>query len=203
MQACLQADVPSVGRLQARVTLAGLLVEDAFDDGGLLGGAGPEVPAGVLDRRVAEQGLDLGGVGAALPQSGGVGVAQPVRSQVGDAGVGADCEDHLGDAGDGQRASLSTPQRAGLAAARFDPGPQCLAGPLGDGDLADLVAFAVQPQRAGSLGDRDVGQVEAGAFLHPSTGGAQHLDDRVVADAAAPGGPHDAFFGVEEDRYSS
>jgi hypothetical protein len=40
------------------------LLEDAFDDGGLFGGAGAEVPGRGLERAVPEQGLDR--VGAAL-----------------------------------------------------------------------------------------------------------------------------------------
>jgi hypothetical protein len=43
-----------------------LLVEDALDDGSGLGGAGAEVPGAGVQGGVAEEGLDLGGVGAAL-----------------------------------------------------------------------------------------------------------------------------------------
>ena len=56
-----------------------LLVEDALDDGGGgLGGAGAEVPGAGVQGGVAEEGLDLGGVGAALAEAGGEGVAEPV-----------------------------------------------------------------------------------------------------------------------------
>ncbi|SNY72890.1 hypothetical protein SAMN05421748_14444 [Paractinoplanes atraurantiacus] len=47
------------------------------------------------------------GVGAAVPEPSGVGVAQPVRAQAGQVGVGADGEDDLGDAGDGEPAALA------------------------------------------------------------------------------------------------
>ena len=43
-----------------------LLVEDALDDGGGLGAAGTEVSGAGVQGGVAEEGLDLGGVGAAL-----------------------------------------------------------------------------------------------------------------------------------------
>ena len=58
-----------------------LLVEDCFDDGGLLGCAGAEVARRGVKGGVAEQGLDLGGIGAALAQPGGVGVPEPVRPE--------------------------------------------------------------------------------------------------------------------------
>ncbi len=54
------------------------LLEDAVDDGGLLGVAGAEVAGGGLDGGMAEESLDLGGVGAALAQAVGVCVAEPV-----------------------------------------------------------------------------------------------------------------------------
>ena len=43
-----------------------LLVEDTLNDGGGLGGAGAEVPGAGVQGGLAEEGLDLGGVGAAL-----------------------------------------------------------------------------------------------------------------------------------------
>ena len=43
-----------------------LLVEDALDDGGGLGRAGAEVPGAGVQGGVAEEGLDLSDVGAAL-----------------------------------------------------------------------------------------------------------------------------------------
>jgi hypothetical protein len=47
-----------------------LLVEDVLDDGGGLGGAGADVPGAGVQGGVAEEGLDLGGVGAALATGG-------------------------------------------------------------------------------------------------------------------------------------
>jgi hypothetical protein len=54
------------------------LLEDAVDDGGLFGVAGAEVAGGGFDGGLAEERLDLCGVGAALAEAGGVGVAEPV-----------------------------------------------------------------------------------------------------------------------------
>ena len=48
--------------------VSGLLVsEDALDDFGVLGWPGTEVPGRGVDGCVPEQGLDLGGIGSALP----------------------------------------------------------------------------------------------------------------------------------------
>ncbi|GAB3086004.1 hypothetical protein [Micromonospora schwarzwaldensis] len=80
-------------------------VEDALDEGGLFGGAGAEVAGGGVEGGVAEQGLSLGRVGATLPETGGVGVAQPVQAQAGQSGVGADGKDDLGDAEGGESAA--------------------------------------------------------------------------------------------------
>src|SRR4051794_11586045 len=81
------------------------VVQGAVDQLGYLGGAGPEVPGGGLDRRVAEEVLDLGGVGAVLSEPGGVGVSEPVGAQAGQAGVGADRADHVGQPVDRQHAA--------------------------------------------------------------------------------------------------
>ena len=74
------------------------MVEDCFDDGGGFGGAGAEVSGGAVECGVAEQGLDLGDVGAALAQPGGVAVSEPVRAQTRDASVIAGGKHDLGDA---------------------------------------------------------------------------------------------------------
>ena len=114
---------------------------------------------------MAEQGLDLRGVGAALAESGGVGVAEPVGAKAGDPGGCADGEDDLGDAGNGQPAALASPQWAWVVAAFGDPGRQALSRHRGQRDVADFVALAVQADAAGARGDRDVVEVEAFAFL--------------------------------------
>lgn len=64
----------------------GPLLEDAVDEGGQFGTPGAGVPSGGLDGGLAEERLDLGGVGAALA-TGGVGVAEPVGAEAGDSGV--------------------------------------------------------------------------------------------------------------------
>jgi hypothetical protein len=79
------------------------------DDGGLFVFARAEVAGGGFDGGEAEKGLDLGGVGAALAQTGGVGVAAAMGPQAWDAGVVADGQDDLDDAGDGERAALPGP----------------------------------------------------------------------------------------------
>jgi len=88
----------------------------AFDDGGVLGGAGAEVAGSGVEGGMAEEGLDLGRVGAALPEPGGVGVAEPVRAQARKSGVVADSEHDLGDAGVGEPSTLPGPQRPAVAA---------------------------------------------------------------------------------------
>jgi len=132
------------------------VIEDALDHGGVLGCSGAEVPGRSVDGGVSEQGLDLGGVGATLAQPGGIGVAEPVRAQAADSGVVADGEDHLGDAGVSEPATLAGPERARLAAALIEPGGDAGAGGRGQGDAADLIALAVQPDRAGACGGSDV-----------------------------------------------
>ena len=62
-----------------------------------------------------EEGLDVGGVGSALAEARAEGVAAAVGAQSGDAGVGAGRQHDLGDAGDGERAALPGPGRAGVA----------------------------------------------------------------------------------------
>ena len=79
------------------------LPEDVVDDGGLLAFARAEVAGGGFDGGEPEQGLDLGGVGTALAQAGGVGMAAAMRPQAGDAGVVAGGKDDLDNAGDSQR----------------------------------------------------------------------------------------------------
>lgn len=59
------------------------LVEDAVDDGGLLGCASAEIPSRGVEGGVAEEGLDLSDVSTAFAQSGGVGVAEPMGAQAG------------------------------------------------------------------------------------------------------------------------
>lgn len=98
-----------------------LVAEDALDDGGVLGRAGPEVPGRGVDGGVAEQGLDLGGVGAALAQARGESVPAAVRAKALDVGVGAGGEHDLGDAGAGQRAALPGPCGAGVAGSGGGP----------------------------------------------------------------------------------
>ncbi len=93
---------------------------------------------------MAEEGLDLSDVSAALAQAGGVGVAAAVGAQAWDAGGGADGERDLDDPGDCERAALPGPERARVAAALVQPGGDAVARDLGDGDGADLVALAVQ-----------------------------------------------------------
>ena len=44
-----------------------LLLEDCLDDGGLFGGCFAEVASRGVEGGVAEQGLDLGDVGSAVP----------------------------------------------------------------------------------------------------------------------------------------
>jgi hypothetical protein len=44
------------------------VIEDPLDDGGVLGWSGAEVPGRGVDGGVAEEGLDLGGVGPALAE---------------------------------------------------------------------------------------------------------------------------------------
>jgi hypothetical protein len=63
----------------------------------------------------ARAGLDLGRVGAALPQAG-------------DADVCAGSEHGLGDAGDGERSALASPDGAGVAAVHIQPHGEELAG---------------------------------------------------------------------------
>ncbi|GAA4326982.1 hypothetical protein GCM10023178_39580 [Actinomadura luteofluorescens] len=55
--------------------------------------------------------MHLGRVGAVAAQPGAIGVPEPVRPQVGDPGVLADREHHLGDSGDRQGPALPGPQR--------------------------------------------------------------------------------------------
>ena len=149
-----------------------------------------EVAGGGFDGGEAEQGLDLGGVGAALAQACGRGVAAAMGPQAGDAGVVAGGQDDLDDAGDGERAALPGPQRPGIAAAFVQPGGEAVAGNLGKGNRADLVALAVQADRAG--GDRDVLGVESCAFFLAGSGVEQDGKDGGVAGAAAAGGSFDA-----------
>lgn len=54
------------------------VVEDALDDGGVLGRSGAEVPGRGVEGSVSEQGLDLGRVGSALAEARGEGVAAGV-----------------------------------------------------------------------------------------------------------------------------
>ncbi len=69
----------------------------------------PEVAGGGVEGGVTEQGLDLGGIGTALAEPGGVSVAKPVRAEARLASVGADGEDDMGDAGGGEPAALTGP----------------------------------------------------------------------------------------------
>ena len=108
-------------------------------------------------------------------------------AQARDAGVGADCQHDLGDAGDGERATLPVPGGAGVAAALVQPGRDQVPGEPGQRDEADLVALAVQADLAGAGGDREVIGVQAGAFLDSRAGVQQHGDDRGVAGAAPSG----------------
>ena len=71
---------------------------------------------------MAEEGLDLGGVGSALAEARAEGVAAAVGAQSRDAGGGAGGQHDLGDAGDGARVALSGPGRAEVAAAFVQPG---------------------------------------------------------------------------------
>jgi hypothetical protein len=52
-------------------------------------------------------------------------------AQAWDAGVVADGQDDLDDAGDGERAAYPGPQRPGMAAAFVQPGGEAIAGDLG------------------------------------------------------------------------
>jgi hypothetical protein len=82
---------------------------------------------------MAEQGLDLSDVSSALAQADGVRVAAAMGAQAWDAGVVADGQDDLDDAGDGERAAYPGPQRPGMAAAFAQPGGEAVAGDLGPG----------------------------------------------------------------------
>jgi hypothetical protein len=62
---------------------------------------------------VAEEGLDLSDVGAALAQADCEGAAAMVGAQARDAGGGADGERDLDDPGDSERAALSQIRSAG------------------------------------------------------------------------------------------
>ena len=148
---------------------------------------------------MAEEGLDLGDVRAALPEASGVGVATAVGTKAFDARAGADGQDDLDDAGDGQEAALSGPERAGVAAAFVEPGVDAVAGGFGEGDGADLVPLAVQAHGAGAGSDRNVPGVEAGAFLLACPGVEQDGEDGGVAGTAADGGAFDgALLGDRE-----
>ena len=120
----------AVGAKRASVGLS----EDVVDNGCLLVFAGAEVASGGLDGSEAEQGLDLGGVSSALAQAGGIGVAAAMGSQARDAGVIADGENDLDDAGDGERAALPGPQRPRVTAAFVQPGGEAVAGDLREGE---------------------------------------------------------------------
>jgi hypothetical protein len=71
---------------------------------------------------VAEQCLDLGGVGAASAEPGGEGMPAAAGAQARDSGIGARGEDDLGDAGVSERPALPGPERAGVAVAHGKPG---------------------------------------------------------------------------------
>ena len=163
----------------------GSAIEDPLDYRGGFGGSGAEVAGGGIERGVTEEGLDLGDVGAALAQAGGVGVAAAVGTQAGNAGVGAGGQDDLDDAGDCQRAALPGPERAGVAAAFVQPGVDAVAGGFGERYGADLVALAVQADGAGTGRDRDVLDVQPGALFLAGPGVKQDREDRAVAGAAA------------------
>ena len=92
-------------------------------------------------------------------------MAQAVRAQAGQPGGVADGEHHLGDAGGGEPAALPGPQRSRLGAAVAEPGAEPFARRRGDRYLAGLVALAVQADRAGTGGEGEVVDVEAGALL--------------------------------------
>nr|WP_239082422.1 hypothetical protein [Actinoplanes teichomyceticus] len=78
--------------------------------------------------------------------------------------------------------------RPGFASAVVGPGPQRLARLLRDRHRAELIALAVQPQRAGALRDDPVTGVEAGALLDTGAAVEQHRDDRRVAGVAGVAG---------------
>ncbi|MFI5781169.1 hypothetical protein [Nocardia sp. NPDC051570] len=99
--------------------------------------------------------------------------------------LGADCEDDLGHAGDGQPAALPDPQRAGLVVADLDPCRQPLPRHRGQGDVVDFVTLAAQADSAGACGDGHVLEVERRALLHSGAGIEQRGDDRGVAGATA------------------
>jgi hypothetical protein len=75
-----------------------------------------------------------------------------------------------------------------MAAAFVQPGGEAVAGDLGKGNGADLVALAVQADRAGAGGDRDVPGVESCAFFLAGSGVEQDGEDGGIAGAAAGGG---------------
>ena len=75
--------------------------------------------------------MDLGDVRAVLPEAGGVGVSAAVGTKAFDARVGTDGQDDLDDAGDGQGAALSEPERAGVATAFVGPGADTVADGFG------------------------------------------------------------------------
>jgi hypothetical protein len=134
-----------------------------------------------------EQGLDLGGVGSALAESGGKSVPGAVGAQACDADVGAGGEHDLSDAGDGERAALPGPDGARVATAHVQPCRDELPGAPGQRDGADLVALAMQADLAGAGGDREVLDFEPGAFLDPRSGVQQHPDDRGITGSPARG----------------
>lgn len=92
------------------------------DELGLLGGADAQVPGGGVERGVAEVRLDLRGVGAALAEPGGEGVAEPVWPGDRSGQRRTDGEHDLGDPGRREPAALPGPHRTGLAAALEQPG---------------------------------------------------------------------------------
>ena len=112
--------------------------------------------------------------GPAHLEARGEGVPAAVGSQALDAGVGADGEHDLGDAGDRKGAALPGPCGAGIAAPHVQPGRGQFPGAPGQRDEADLVALAVQADLAGAGGDREVLGVQAGALLGPRAEVQQH-----------------------------
>lgn len=130
------------------------MIEDPLDDGGVLGRSGAEVPGRGVDGGVAEEGLDLGGVGSALAEARAEGVAAAVGARAWDVGAGAGGEDDLGDAGDGERAALPGPGGSGQPPAGAEgPELQVWLGqrPAAFGARAGPQTAVGQPRVAGDL----------------------------------------------------
>ena len=122
---------------------------------------------------------DLGGVGAALAEAGGVCVAEPVGAQSGIPASSPTARTTWA-SGDGEPATPPGPQRAVVGAALIEPGGQALAASRWQRDGADLIALAMQADVAGAGGEGDVADVQVPAFSDAGPGVQQRRDARPV-----------------------